>query len=97
MMDKRLVDPRRPRTDKPTEAERQEGLQRYSPQLQQIASLFASYSRQIPRLKGALMSIAFERKQQGASRLVQMPVLDFFPRTLPARVHLTHYWRVKQT
>ena len=53
MMDKRLIDPRRPRTDKPTEAERQEGLARYSPQLQQLASLFASYNRQIPRLKGA--------------------------------------------
>ena len=52
MMDKRLVDPRRPRTDKPTEAERQEGLARYSPQLQQLANLFASYNRQIPRLKG---------------------------------------------
>ena len=53
MMDKRLVDPRRPRTDKPTEAERLEGLPRYAPQLQQLASLFASYNRQLPRLRGA--------------------------------------------
>ena len=58
MMDKRLLDPRRPRTDKPTEVERQEGLVKYSPQLQQVASQFASYNRQIPRLKGAVLDVS---------------------------------------
>ncbi len=67
MMDKRLVDPRRPRTDKPTETERQEGLMRYSPQLQQIASLFASYNRQIPQLRGAEPCGGMRRRRMQSS------------------------------
>lgn len=52
MMDKRLVDPRRPRHQKLTEAEREERLLPHSPQLQQLSNQFLTYSREVPRLKG---------------------------------------------
>lgn len=52
MMDKRLVDPRRPRHEKLTEAEREERLQPYSPQLYQAPTMFVTYNRDVPRLAG---------------------------------------------
>ncbi len=38
---------------------------RYSPQLQQIASLFASYNRQIPQLRGAELCRGMRRWPHG--------------------------------
>lgn len=52
MMDKRLVDPRRPRHEKLTEAEREERLQPYSPLLYQASNMFVTYNRDVARLAG---------------------------------------------
>ena len=51
-MDKRLVDPRRPRHEKLTEAEREERLLPYSPLLYQASNMFVTYNRDVPRLAG---------------------------------------------
>ena len=51
-MDKRLVDPRRPRHEKLTEAEREERLLPYSPLLYQASNMFVTYNRNVPRLAG---------------------------------------------
>ena len=54
MMDKRLVDPRRPRHEKLTAGEQEERLTPYSPGLQQLSNFFVTYNRSVARLAGVL-------------------------------------------
>ena len=67
MMDKRLVDPRRPRHEKVTEAEREERLLPYSPQLQQSPNMFVTYNRDVARLAGKGMLPPFLCNREGES------------------------------